>query len=253
MALGAVATLTAVLIAFNFGGIRKITPYLLIAIILWYALMLSGIHATLAGVIGAFCVPAMPKYKPKGFTQKLNNLMEQFQQSYKKDKDIRKNDELQGIVHSMEYSALNVQTMSQRLEHFWHLPVAYLIIPIFVLVNAGIQLDFPSLGTTFGHPVSMGIFIGLLMGKVVGITGISWIFLKLNLATLPDQVSFNQIAGVSLLAGIGFTMSIFIAELAFQNHAELLLSAKTGIIAASLIAGVAGSAWLFIVSKHRKT
>jgi len=244
--------LFALLLAFNFVGIRKITPYLIVAVFLWYALMLSGVHATLAGVLGAFAVPAIPKYNPVHFSRRVKDLMERFEASHKRDKSIMNNAELQAVVHSLESDAQNVQTMLQRLEHTWHIPVAYMVIPIFVLVNAGIPLEFASLGETLSHPVALGISFGLILGKFVGITGVSWLFLKFGFARLPEDVSFMQIAGVSLLAAIGFTMSIFIAELAFENQENLLLIAKTGIMFSSLIAGVAGSVWLFFASKQSK-
>ncbi len=248
-ALGVAGALFALLLTFNFIGIRKITPYLLVSICLWYALSLSGVHATLAGVFGALSVPAVAKYNPTRFNQRVKDLMKSFEASRKKNKDITTNEELHAIVHSLESSAQNVQTMSQRLEHIWHMPVAHLIIPLFVLFNAGIPIDFSSLGETLTHPVALGISFGLIAGKFIGITGISWLFLKFGFASLPKDVLFSQIAGVSLLAAIGFTMSIFIAELAFEGQEQLLLISKTGIMLSSLVAGIAGSVWLFVVSK----
>lgn len=244
--------LFVVLLSFNFGGIRKILPYFIIAIFLWYALLLSGVHATLAGVIGALSVPAIPKYNPSRFNQHVKSLMKRFEKSQNHNNDIMNNDELRAIVHSLESGTQNVQTMSQRLEYIWHVPVAYFVIPIFVLFNAGIPLEFASIGDTLTHPVALGIWLGLIIGKFIGITGISWVFLKLGLARLPKDVRFSQIAGVSLLAGIGFTMSIFIAELAFEGQDYLLLVSKTGIILSSLIAGIIGAIWLFIASKSSK-
>ncbi len=248
-ALAAAAALFGLLLVFNFGGIRKATPYFIVAIFLWYALMLSGVHATLAGVFSAFAVPATPKYNPGRFKQRVKSLMSKFEKSYKRDSNIMRNTELRGVVRSLEGSAQNVQTLSQRLEYTWHMPVAYFVIPIFVLMNAGIPISISSLGETLSHPVALGISLGLILGKFIGITGASWLFLKLGLARLPKDVRFTQIAGASLLAGIGFTMSIFIAELAFRDQETLLLAAKTGVMFSSLIAGLAGSAWLFIVSK----
>ncbi len=252
-ALAVAGFLFTLLLAFNFGGIRKTMPYLLVSVFLWYALMQSGVHATLAGVLGAFAVPAIPKYNPMRFHRRVKDLMGHFEASYKRDQNIMNNAELRAIVRSLESGAQKVQTLSQRLEHIWHMPVAYLVIPIFVLVNAGIPLEFASMSDTLSHPVALGISFGLVVGKFVGITGVSWLFLKLGLARLPKDVRFTQIAGVSLLAAIGFTMSIFIAELAFETDENLLLISKTGIMFSSLIAGVVGSVWLFIASKQVKS
>ncbi len=248
-ALGIAGALFALLLFFNFVGIRKVTPYLIVSVFLWYFLLQSGVHATLAGVLGAFSIPAIPKYDAMRFSRRVKNLMSKFDASYKADESIMNNHELRAIVHSLESGAQNVQTMSQRLEHAWHMPVAYIVIPIFVLFNAGIPIEFSSLGDTLFEPVSLGIAFGLIIGKFVGVTGISWLLLRLGIASLPKDVSFSQIAGVSLLAGIGFTMSIFIAELAFETSEDLLLISKTGIMFSSLFAGVTGSIWLFIAGR----
>jgi NhaA family Na+:H+ antiporter len=149
------------------------------------------------------------------------------------------------ILQTLENAVHKVTTPLQRLEHALHLPVALLIIPIFALANAGIPVSFSTLGTTLAHPVTLGIMLGLVVGKLIGIAGFSWIAIKLGLARLPGEVRFTQIVGVSLLGGIGFTMSIFIAELAFSNQAPLLLQAKTGILFASLTAGILGLIWLY--------
>ena len=236
----------SMLIMLNLGGVRKITPYFIIAVLLWYAMFESGIHATLAGVLGAFSVPARPKYDPALFSQHVRETISDFDDSLDAGQSIMTNEKLRGIVHSLESGALQVQTPLQRLEHAWHLPVAYLVIPIFALFNAGIPLKLDNLGEALMQPVTLGVMLGLVVGKVVGIASACWIAIRLGVATLPAGTRFVQIIGVSLLAGIGFTMSIFIAELGFVNQPELLVMAKTGILFASLIAGVTGYIWLFI-------
>jgi len=252
IALASAAALFSLLLAFNFGGIRKTTPYLIVSVLLWYAMMQSGVHATLAGVISAFTIPAIPKYNPRNFYKRVKDLMASFDATNPDDKNIMNNQELRAIVHSIEKGAQNVQTLSQRLEHTWHIPVSYIIIPIFILLNAGIPLDFSSLSKTLSHPIALGISAGLIFGKFLGITITSWLFLKLGIARMPKDVRFTQIIGVSILAAIGFTMSIFIAELAFQNDENLLLIAKTAIIFSSLIAGIIGALWLFIIGNPKK-
>ncbi|NOQ93901.1 MAG: Na+/H+ antiporter NhaA [Methylophaga sp.] len=238
-----------ILLAFNMLGIRKTLPYFIIAVALWYALLLSGIHPTLAGILGAMSVPAIPKYDPERFSSHVKGLMKHFDNSHHPGESIMTNDELSSVVHKLEHSVDSVGVPLQRLEHAWHMPVAYLVIPIFALANAGIPMSFSSFSETLTHPVMIGVSLGLILGKFIGITGISWIVLKLGIAELPKDTRFTQIAGVSLLAGIGFTMSIFVAQLGFSHNEELLLMAKTGILAASLLAGVAGFVWLYMVSK----
>ena len=203
------------LMVLNVAGIRKLTPYFIIAVFLWYAMLQSGVHATLAGILGAFSVPARPKYNPARFSEQVKESIAKFDASHVPGQSIMTNDKLRGIVHSLESGALQVQTPLQRLEHAWHLPVAYFVIPVFALFNAGIPLDFSSIGDTLRHPVTLGVSMGLVAGKVLGISGFSWVAIKLGIGRLPAGTRFNQIIGVSLLGGIGFTMSIFIAELGF--------------------------------------
>ena len=245
-ALTAVAILFGLLMMLNVAGIRKITPYFILAIFLWYAMYRSGVHATLAGVLGAFSVPARPKYNPGRFSEHVRELIERFDASHVSGQSIMTNDKLRAIVQTLSNGIHQVEAPLQRLEHAWHLPVAYLVIPIFALFNAGIPLEFSGAWQTMLHPVTLGVSLGLIAGKVIGIAGTCWIALKLNIGQLPAGTRFTQIIGVSLLGGIGFTMSIFIAELGFIHQPELLLMAKTGILFASLVAGISGFTWLYL-------
>jgi len=245
--------LFVLLLGFNMLGIRKTLPYFIVAVLLWYALLLSGVHPTLAGILGAMSVPAMPKYDPQLFSEHVKQLMRKFDASHQPGQSIMTNDPLRAVVQNLENSVVSVGVPLKRLERTWHSPVAYLIIPVFALANAGIPLQFGSLTETITHPVMLGVSLGLILGKFIGIAGISWIILKLGIAELPKDTRFTQIAGVSLLAGIGFTMSIFVAQLGFGNNEELLLMAKTGILGASLLAGVSGYIWLYLVSKPAAT
>jgi len=247
--LAAAAGLFALLIIFNMSGIRKTMPYFIVAVFLWYALMQSGVHATLAGILGALSIPAIPKYEPERFSAHVKELMQRFDASHQPGVSIMTNDKLRAVVQTLKNGVHSAEAPLQRLEHIWHIPVAYLVIPIFALVNAGIPLEFGSLSETLTHPVMLGVTLGLVLGKFIGITGVCWLMLKLGIAVLPKDTRFTQIAGVSLLAGIGFTMSIFVAQLGFENNEELLLMAKTGILAASLLSGIAGLIWLYVVSK----
>ena len=244
--------LFGLMLAFNLIGIRNAFPYFIVAVFLWYALLLSGVHATLAGILGALSIPAKPKYNPERFCEQVTLLMDRFRASHKPGQSILTNVELRGVVQTLANGVHSVQAPLQRMEHTWHMPVAYLVIPIFALVNAGIPIDFGSLQQTMAHPVVLGVSLGLVLGKFIGVTGASWLVLKLGWAVLPKDTRFVQIAGVSLLAGIGFTMSIFVAQLGFGEREDLLLLAKTGILAASLLSGIVGFIWLFVVSKPNK-
>ena len=243
------AAFFAVLITFNFAGIRNAIPYFVIAVILWYALLQSGVHATLAGVLGAFSVPARSKYDPNLFADRINELIDRYIASRKKDDSPLTNKKLYTVVQNLEESVNGVQTPLQRLEHIWHLPVAFIVIPIFAIFNAGIPIQFNSLSDTLTHPVMLGVAFGLFFGKFIGITGACWLALKFGIGQLPTGTRFSQIAAVSILGGIGFTMSIFIAELGFMGQPENLLMAKTGVLLASLFAGVIGYIWLWFLGK----
>jgi NhaA family Na+:H+ antiporter len=247
-ALAAAAVLFFLLVALNLGGVHRLMPYFLVAVLLWFALLQSGVHATLAGVLAAFAMPARPKYDPARFSRHVRELADKFDARYRPGESILTNHRLQAVVQTLEHGVYRVETPLQRAEHLWHLPVAFLVIPVFALINAGVPVDFQRIDAALLHPVTLGVMGGLVLGKFIGITAASWLALKLGIGELPAETRFSQIMGVALLGGIGFTMSIFIAELGFSHQPELLLMAKTGILAASLLAGVAGSAWLYLVS-----
>jgi NhaA family Na+:H+ antiporter len=241
------------LIMLNLAGVRKVLPYFLVAAMLWYTLLQSGIHATLAGVLGAFSVPARPKYDPALFSAHVKRLLTRFDASYSRNNNILLNESLQSTVQTLENGIHSVQPPLQRLEHTWHLPVAILVMPVFALFNAGIPLRIETFNAALVHPVAIGVAVGLVCGKFVGITGSVWLALKLGIGQLPGGTTFRQIMGVSFLAGIGFTMATFIAELGFADEQENLLMAKMGILVSSFFAGVVGTVWLYLCPAKEET
>ena len=248
IALALAGTTLVLLTTLNLGGIRRPLPYMLLGTVLWIAMLKSGVHATLAGIFLAFSIPMRPKYEPGLFLSQITEMAGGIDLAYKREKNIVRNNELRSRVHAMGDSVRLVQSPAQVLETKLHLPSAYIIIPIFALANAGIPIDWSSFGSVITHPVSMGIAIGLVLGKLIGICGFSWVAIKFGLTSLPNGLNFRHIVGAGLMAGIGFTMSIFIAELGFAHHDENLLMAKTGILLASVIAGVSGFLWLYFSS-----
>ncbi|MEH6649620.1 MAG: Na+/H+ antiporter NhaA [Motiliproteus sp.] len=240
-----VVGLFGVLIAFNRGGVRNSTPYFLIGALLWMAMLASGVHATLAGVLTALTIPALPKYDPLRFSHSVGKMMTQFEKAHRENDNILTNDRLRSLTQSLESGAYQVQAPLQRLEHQFHLPVALLVIPLFALTNAGVPLDTGSLGQALQHPVTQGVMAGLLLGKFLGIFGASWLAIKFGIGILPEGTRLAHIAGVALLGGIGFTMAIFIGDLAFMNQPELQVLAKTGVLISSLLAGILGCSWLW--------
>lgn len=238
-----------ILVLFNLSGIRKPLPYFIVGALLWVAMLQSGVHATLAGVMTALAIPARSKYDPGMFSSQVRTLMDRYDAHHKPGQSIMNNDELRSVLQTLNNGVQMVETPLQRLEHNLHIPVAFLIIPIFALANAGIPIDAGDFANTLASPATLGVVSGLILGKLIGIAGFSWIALKLGIGQLPAGTRFSHIIGVALLGGIGFTMSIFIAELAFSTQPEQLLLAKTGILAASLLAGISGIIVLFFVSK----
>jgi len=243
------AVILGLLVALNLGGIRRSLPYILLGIVLWIAMLQSGVHATLAGIFLAFTIPMRPKYNPDRFLSQINEMVGQIELAYQNEDNIVKNDELRSRVRALGEGVKLVQAPAQIMERTMHMPSAYFIIPIFSLANAGVPIDWSSIGSIVTHPVSVGITAGLVVGKLVGIAGFSWLAVKLGLTSLPYGLNFKHIIGVGLMGGIGFTMSIFIAELGFAHSAEDLLMAKSGILLASVLAGVSGFLWLYFTAE----
>jgi NhaA family Na+:H+ antiporter len=250
VALSAAIGLTLLLVALNLGGIRRPLPYAAIGALLWAAMLGSGVHATIAGIVVAFVIPIHPKSKPQHFVDRVKESALRMQKTIVDSADIIHNNRFRALVTSLGDGVRLVQAPAQRLEHTLHLPVAYLVIPVFALANAGIPVDFADFGLYFQHPVSLGVLAGLLLGKPLGIAGLTWLTVKLGWADLPTGLNMKHIFGVGLLGGIGFTMSIFIADLGCASAPDELLMAKTGILMASAIAGFGGFFWLMVQTRE---
>jgi NhaA family Na+:H+ antiporter len=237
-----------ILVVFNRFGIHAILPYFLVGLVMWFFMLESGVHATIAGVIAAMTIPSRPKLTPIDFTSHTKNLLDEYD-NYPVATDNTMHENQKAILLNIKDKIDSVGSPSARLEHDLHLPVSLIVIPLFALANAGISIDFSSIGSTVIEPVSLGIIAGLIFGKVFGIAGVAWLAIKLNIAKLPENSTMKQVFGVAFLGGIGFTMSIFVAELAFIGNAELIFQAKVGILCASLFAGLFGFFWLKHVAK----
>ena len=246
------AALLIMLLSLNLGGIRRTLPYILLGAVLWIAMLKSGVHATLAGILLAFTIPMRPKYDPKRLVAQIQDMLGHIKLAYEREENIIKNYELRSRVRALGNGVKLTQAPAQIVESKLHLLTAYVVIPIFAFANAGIPIDWSSFGNTLSHPVSIGIAAGLVFGKLIGIAGFSWIAVKFGVASLPDDLNFKHIIGVGLMGGIGFTMSIFIAELGFAHHANDLLIAKTGILLGSGLAGASGFLWLYFTSVKKE-
>ena len=237
-----------ILLLFNRFGIHMILPYFIVGLFMWFFMLESGVHATIAGVIAALTIPSTPKRTIKGFRANTKVLLDEYDR-YPINEQQGMHEKQKAILLKLQDNINDIGTPSARLENNLHLPVALVVIPLFALANAGISIDFSSLGSTIMTPVSMGIIIGLILGKVLGIFGVAWLAIKLKIATLPKGSTMNQVFGVAFLGGIGFTMSIFVADLAFIHSPELIFQAKVGILVASLFAGFFGYFWLRFFGK----
>lgn len=254
--LGYSLVIVVLLLLLNRGGIRKILPYVVLGFFLWFSLLGSGIHATVAGIILAFSIPSKPVCSPLNFGLRVTELKDLLNgrksPGYKFDNGL---DDASGsrrmavIAENLEKAAIQVQSPQQRIEHALAPWVTFFVIPLFALANAGIDFSEVHFTQALFHPVTLGVTLGLVVGKFAGILGMSWLVVKLHIARLPADVTWMQIAGASWLGGIGFTMSLFISQLAFPAHPALIEEAKLGIITASGISAVMGLAWLYTGSK----
>jgi NhaA family Na+:H+ antiporter len=240
--------LLAVLVTFNRMGIHSITPYFLVGIIIWFFILESGIHATIAGVLVALTIPSKPKLNPESFSNEMGSVLAEFDNHPIKH-DHLLDEEQKGHLANMKCRIDAISSPSSKMERNLHLPIALIVIPLFALANAGIILDFEIVKESLYSPVALGIIFGLVFGKVIGIFGVAFVAIKLGIAKMPLNCNFFQLFGVSFLGGIGFTMSIFVAELAFHGDYNLISQAKVGILFASLFAGITGYILLRLSSR----
>jgi len=197
----------SLLFILNRRGVLSLTPYILLAVVLWAAVLKSGVHATLAGVLAAFFIPFK---KAPGHTY----------------------------------------TQLEKMEHDLHPAVAYGILPLFAFANAGIPFDGIT-AESFLHPIPLGIITGLFFGNQLGIFGFSWIAIKLGISKLPTDVSWTQLYGVAALCGIGFTMSLFVGSLAFeQGGPNYAVDERLGILIGSILSGIFGYVVLRFIAKR---
>jgi NhaA family Na+:H+ antiporter len=237
--------LLAILFFLSYKQIHAKPLLLFFGIIIWVLFLKAGIHPTIAGVLLAFTVPIRQRVNVKTYVDKLCNIVDDIKESGTSDSPLLTKDQIEGIDDLEDWTE-KVQSPLQLLEHRLHNWVAYLIMPLFALSNAGVSFKADgNLDTTLGGI----IVVCLVVGKLIGVTLLSWIAVKLRFAELPEGVNFKQVIGISLLAGVGFTMSIFVANLAFYGNDYLLDSAKAGILIGSLIAGVSGYLVLRLSSK----
>jgi len=229
------------LIMLNRTGINEILPYLVLGIVLWFWVWESGIHPTIAGVLLAITIPVRARIDSNRFLDICRGELNSFDRSGFNRKDMLLTSEQQDSLEKLEDAYEAVQNPLVRLEHRIHPISAFIAMPIFALANAGVQIS--GLSSSVFNSVSLGIVLGLVVGKPLGIVGATYFAARMGWVQKPAAISWKHIFGAAMLGGVGFTMSIFIAYLAFED-ADLVSSAKIFILASSLIMGIIGALYL---------
>lgn len=245
-ALVAAAGILLLLIFFNYLNLRHPIFYLIPGIILWYALLKSGIHATIAGVLLALTVPAVNNIGPGIFLKRMNYYLQRFKNVDPESNHKLTQEQIEAL-QAMEISCHRLESPLQRMEHAVHPWVSYFIMPLFALSNAGVAFKAGT-GDIFSSPLGWGIILGLVVGKFTGVFGFTWLAVKYKWARLPENVTLRHLAGAGFLGGIGFTMSLFITYLAFTDPV-LIAKAKTAVFIASGLSALLGILLLLTVSK----
>lgn len=230
------AILLGILYFLSYRGLYSKFILIGLGAIIWVLFLKSGIHPTLAGILLAFSVPVMQKIKTKDFIDNLQEITDDIKQANVLKKPILSNEQIEAIDNLEDWTN-KYQSPLQHLEHKLHDWVAYFIVPVFALANAGVVLNSD---VAFENALIINIIICLVLGKSVGISFVVLLAKKLRLVQVPNDISNQQIIGVSFLAGIGFTMAIFIASLAFSDRPQYIDSAKIGILIGSLLSAIFG-------------
>ena len=240
-ALGASVLIFLVLLLSNWAGIRWLSWYGVFGLLLWLAVFNSGVHATIAGVLLAMAMPAWSRIDLPRFRQHLEETTRELKEHGDPTGTVLADEDLLSRVTNLRSACTRLQPSLHRLEHDLAPWVAMLIMPIFAMANSGVYLA--QAGSGLGDPLALGIALGLLVGKPVGITLGSWLVVRFGLASLPRNTSWKHLVGVGMLGGVGFTMALFIAGLAFGEGARLD-TARLAILSSSALAGFAGFLFL---------
>jgi Na+:H+ antiporter, NhaA family len=245
-ALGGAAVMLLVLIGFNAMGVRHLWPYLVAGLVLWYFVHESGIHATVAGVLLAFTIPTHTRMNASDFSREARGLLDQFDRRETGDFLVLTSKGQQETLFALEHASVGVTAPILRLEHALHNFSAFVVMPLFAFANAGVRIG----GPLQYAEVTVGVLLGLVIGKPLGIAAAAFVTVKSGIAKLPRGVRWGSLLGYACLAGIGFTMSLFIAMLAFDEVGPVN-AGKSGILVGSLLAAIAGAIVLRIAPGFR--
>lgn len=237
----------ALLWILNLSGVKKLGPYLILGIALWIFIHSIGIHATIAGVLLAFVIPIQGKIDEQSFVSNTMHSLKEFENNSNTIQTLshKQIDALENIAHNYD----NVQNPLVKLEHNLHNFSAFFIMPLFAFSNAGVLIDLSTISANV--MIVLGVVLGLIIGKPIGVVGFTYLAVKLNLVAKPKEINWSDIIAVGFLAGIGFTMSIFITHLAFEDE-SLIAAVKLGVFFASFIAAVIGVVLILMNDKKRR-
>ncbi|MDR3686691.1 MAG: Na+/H+ antiporter NhaA [Coriobacteriia bacterium] len=237
--LGWAAAMFVLLIALNRFKVDSPWPYFVIGGLLWLAVLLSGVHSTIAGVLVAITIPSTARLDPLLFTADTRRRLDRIEEAHVPGTHVLCDDTQQHVALDIRREARHTASPLQRLEFALHPWTTFLVLPLFALSNAGVRLVGEDLSALARTPIALGVLLGLVLGKPIGISAMTWVATKTGVAELPTGVRWSHILGAGMLGGIGFTMSLFVASIAFRGQVETT-EAKAAILVASLVAGVLG-------------
>ncbi len=230
------------MLGMNRAGVRNSTAYFFVGLGLWLAFLKSGVHPTLAGILGAMAIPSRVRIDGTRFLKEADALIEQFRSAGSVSHSVLTNPHQRGTLDALKVVVDRAETPLQQLEHAMHPWVSFVIMPLFALANAGVNLNVDVVAAA-SHPVTIGVALGLLIGKQLGIFCFAWAAVAIGVAQRPADLSWKCLYGTAWLAGIGFTMSLFVCGLAFKDEG-LVANAKLAILIASLLSGTVG--WIIL-------
>ena len=245
------ALVMVVLVLMNRAHVYSLAPYLLVGILLWFCVFSSGVHSTIAGVLLAFTIPSGSRVNLRTFLKWSGERVQQAAGQFDANTPIMAQDDYMKTVKHLSKVANEVIPPATRLEHALYPWVYFGVLPLFALTNADVALVCNDIMTMLSSPVLYGVFFGLLLGKPIGIVLFSWLTVKFKIADLPSHCNWMHMLGAGILGGVGFTMAIFVANLAFPDPV-LVADAKLGILSASLVAGIVGFIFLYIQAERAK-
>lgn len=244
-------SLIAFLTVANYAGVRQPVFYIMVGVAAWWTMLKSGVHPTFAGVAIALTIPARPILSTGKLLDKTKAKINSMQKNEDQTDVLGSRQDHEKVLEIRDF-AERASTPLRRWEDALDLPVSLFVLPLFALANAGVVFSFSSFIESLQHPTGLGIISGLVIGKFVGISGACWLGLRYKIGCLPDGINLQHVMGVSLIAGIGFTMSTFIATLGFDAQPEHLHSAKTSILFASVVSAILGVLYIRIISAKKR-